>query len=121
MQGVITQKSYPKIKIACITALNKVPDTRVIDPSRPKILVIQSHLFRDFRRFLTTMDQSFSGAVRIHPRYLKYGTEFIGSLYALKSCSVLSRISSAAILCRFHYAPFVNYGVLGWRPFHCDL
>ena len=38
MQGFIPHIFDPKKITVCITALNKAPDTRVIYPSRPKIL-----------------------------------------------------------------------------------
>ena len=61
-----------------------------------------------------------SEAVRIRPRYLNYGTDLSGRPYAWKYPSVLSRISFAAILCCFCSSPFVNYVVLGWKPFQTD-
>ena len=118
MQGVVPHISEPKIKTAFITALNKVPDTCVIYPSRPKILVSLSQFLHAFRRFLTTTVQSLYEAVRIRPRHLNYGIKLSGRPYAWKYRLVLSRISFTAILCRFRFPPFLNYVVLGWRPFN---
>ena len=113
MRGVITHISDPKRKTSCITAFNKVPDTHVIDPSRPKILVSQAQFFCVFRKFLTTTVQSLSDAVIIMPRYFNDGTKLSERPYDLKSLSVISCISSTAILCYFRSTPFVRYVVLG--------
>ena len=97
-RGVITHIYDPKIITTCITAFNKVPDTRVIDTSCPKILVRLAHFFRVFRRFLVTTGQSLSEAVRIQPRYLNYGTDLSGRPYSWKSYSVLSRILGREVI-----------------------
>ena len=120
MRGVIPHISKPNRKTACITDLNKVTNNRVIDPSRTKILVSQACSLCAFLRFLTTKGQSLSETVRIWPRYLNHGTESSGKPYALKYHSVLSYISSTAIICYFRPTPFVHCVVLGWRQFNTD-
>ena len=67
-------------------------------PYHPKILNILDHFVRSFRRFPTTVGHSSSEAVIIRPRHLDDYTKVSGRPYACKACSVLSPISSSAIL-----------------------
>ena len=78
------------------------------------------HLFRAFRRFPTTNVQSLYKAIRIRPRQLKNDTEVSGHPYASKARYVLACAYSATSLCRFCYAPFAHWAVLGWQLFRAD-
>ena len=70
MQGVRTHVSDQNRITACTTALNNIPETRGMEPSRPIFLTSHVQIFRAYQRFPTTSGQSSSAAVKTHPRYL---------------------------------------------------
>ena len=71
MRGVSTNILDQKINTAWTIALKNIPDTRGLEPYRPRILVSCAQLFRDFSKFTTTAVQSSPPAVRTCPKYLK--------------------------------------------------
>ena len=71
-----TLKSEPPIP----PSFKKIPETLVMTPSCPRILLSRSQLFCAFLRFSTTSGQSTSAASKTRCRYLKEVTVLSGLL-----------------------------------------
>ena len=71
MRGFITHVSDPKTITARTTALEKIPETLRLSPSRPRIFVTRVQLFRAIFSYLTTVGHSLQVADETRPRYLK--------------------------------------------------
>ena len=74
MWGVRTHISNSKINITCTTALNNIPDTLRLAPSRPRILVSCAYIFHAFFKFPTTAGQLSPPTVKTLPNYLNQAT-----------------------------------------------
>ena len=72
--GVMNQVSAPNIRVACTTALKKVPDVRGYATYCSMILKIHAHRLLNFFRFASTTGQSSSNYLSTIPRYLKTST-----------------------------------------------
>ena len=105
MRGVITHVSDPYIITYWNTDNYIWAEFRESVLSLPITLVSHTHFRLSFRRFLNTVGQLSSVAVRIRPMYLKEVNRSRGSPYYVNAFSAPNLAASFSRCCHFLSAP----------------
>ena len=105
MHGFITHVSDPYSITDWTTAKYIWTEVRASAPSLPRTFVSRAHFRLSFRRFLNTVGQLSSVAVRIRPMYLKEVNRSRGSPYYVNAFSAPNLAASFSRCCHFLSAP----------------